>query len=492
MSERLPMRKDEVAWVSPNKFLYQELMRPVPMVKSWDSQTQKVEIETNVTSIIGGKEDRSFIHNGREFILISPQGEQFVVPFKYGLGAYMGKLGDNFVFKTDRRDGFGLVEFFNPNKTEQRPPIDLNGRVVAGAGIKGDFIAVDHSYGTDRRYSVFDKENKLVGELVLPAGITAGSLTWIEPGKVANISFTSPIRSGVTLKWDLSTQVDMAAISQKLHNDGTTQFESHFETVKSADGVEVPMRITAKAGLEKNGQNPVMITVYGGFSKPGSMHGASPETMKKIFLDKGGILVAPAIRGGNEFGEVWHAQATGAQNKTKTLEDLISVADYLTAQKYTDSSKIITMGTSNGGFVVAAAALKSPNSFGLAIPVAGVHDMLGKERLAIASDWAFEYGDPANPDMYKMIKEFSPIEFKLNEKPKAEFLLITGRDDTRVNTVHTYKLMKSLKDQNITVNMLDMKNAGHWAESPAYQNVIGWRVQSVVWNRIFEFLGIKL
>src|SRR5690606_31858051 len=70
--------------------------------------------------------------------------------------------------------------------------------------------------------------------------------------------------------------------------------------VKSYDGVEVPLSLVYKKGLQRNSENPIFLYVYGAYGE-----NMSPFFFP-MFLDwavQGGILAFPHVRGGGEKGE---------------------------------------------------------------------------------------------------------------------------------------------------------------------------------------------
>ena len=270
------------------------------------------------------------------------------------------------------------------------------------------------------------------------------------------------------------------------------------ETVDSvsADGTIIPVRVTRLKVMNKDGTHPVIIDAYGGFQHPAGFYPAFSPTGYE-FLKRGGILAGAALRGGNEFGPDWH-KAAALSNKEKTLDDLIGAADHLAQIGYTQSKKIILRGTSNGGFVVAAAGLRSPKSFGLIVGFNGVQDMLNKEIYdpRFGFGWSYEYGDSRLPDVRNYLAKISPVTVADTAQSAPHFLIMIGENDSRVNPFHSYRLGATLfANQNLApgqVQISTVKNSGHWHQAPAYQNAIGWRVQTVMWTTIYDFVGWQL
>lgn len=107
--------------------------------------------------------------------------------------------------------------------------------------------------------------------------------------------------------------------------------------------------------LESTPSKPVLTNLYayGGFGTS-----TQPEFNPSIMVlinDLGGIYASANVRGGGEFGEKWHLQ--GKKNKRQNVfDDFIAASEYLIQKKYTDSSKLIIQGGSNGGTLVTAVA----------------------------------------------------------------------------------------------------------------------------------------
>ncbi len=89
-----------------------------------------------------------------------------------------------------------------------------------------------------------------------------------------------------------------------------------------------------------------------------------------------GMYVVAAIRGGGDYGELWHEAGT-KEKRQNVFDDLISAAEFLqNEKKFTDSKHTALNGGSNGGTVVAACSHQRPDLFAAVVPEVPVTDML--------------------------------------------------------------------------------------------------------------------
>jgi prolyl oligopeptidase len=102
----------------------------------------------------------------------------------------------------------------------------------------------------------------------------------------------------------------------------------------SRDGTRVSMFILHRAGLAKDGSAPAVLYGYGGFNvslTPAFGPGSIP------WLEAGGLLAIPNLRGGGEYGEDWH-RAGMLERKQNVFDDFIAAAGWRCAAAPTAAS----------------------------------------------------------------------------------------------------------------------------------------------------------
>ena len=265
--------------------------------------------------------------------------------------------------------------------------------------------------------------------------------------------------------------LDTETLESKIFAEPETAFDlSGYETVQvfftSRDGTRIPMFLTYKEGLEKDGNNPVYLYGYGGFNislTPGFSASRIP------FLEKGGIYAQVTLRGGGEYGEEWH-QAGTKINKQNVFDDFIGAAEYLIAEGYTSKEKLAIVGGSNGGLLVGACMTQRPDLFAVAIPQVGVMDMLRYHKFTIGWNWAPDYGTSEDSEeMFRYLLSYSPLHNIKSGTVYPATLVTTADHDDRVVPAHSFKFAATLQKcqaGNAPVLIRIDTKAGHGGGKP--------------------------
>ena len=206
---------------------------------------------------------------------------------------------------------------------------------------------------------------------------------------------------------------------------------------KSKDGTNIPYFVVYPRGYKAGEANPVLLYGYGGFqiSQGPWYSGGWGQT----WYERGGILVVANIRGGGEFGPNWHQSAI-KQNKQKSYDDFIAVAQDLVSVGITKPANLGIMGGSNGGLLVGAVMVQRPDLFGAVVCSVPLLDMRRYHQLLAGNSWMAEYGNPDKPEEWAWISKYSPYQ---NVKPEVKYprvLFTTSTKDDRVHPAHARKM----------------------------------------------------
>lgn len=228
----------------------------------------------------------------------------------------------------------------------------------------------------------------------------------------------------------------------------------------SKDGTRVPMFLAHRRDIVRDGNLPVLLYGYGGFTWA-QLPTFSPET--GVWLERGGVYAVANIRGGNEFGEAWH-KAGYLEKKQNSFDDFLAAAQWLIDSKYTNPRRLAIQGLSNGGLLVTASITQRPDLFAAAIGRYPLIDMVRYERFSIARWWATEYGSASDPAQFKTLYAYSPYHHVKQGTRYPAVLLVSGDGDTRVDPSHSRKMTAMLQNASSSdrpVLLLYDSKSGH-------------------------------
>jgi prolyl oligopeptidase len=209
----------------------------------------------------------------------------------------------------------------------------------------------------------------------------------------------------------------------------------------SKDGTRVPMFITHRKDLKKDGTSPTLLYGYGGFDVAllPSFGAHLPA-----WLERGGIWATANLRGGNEYGQAWH-EAGMHDKKQNVFDDFIAASEYLVRERYASPQTLGIMGESNGGLLVGAVMEQRPELFAVALPGVGVMDMLRYHRFTGGAAWATEYGSSDDPTAFRYLYKYSPLHNLRTGTCYPATLVTTADHDDRVVPSHSFKFAAALQ-----------------------------------------------
>ncbi len=335
--------------------------------------------------------------------------------------------------------------------------------VLQSISVAGGKIFAEYLHNASSQVKVFDMKGNYLSDLELP-GI--GNISGISGKKDDTEAFFS--FSSYTIPTSIYS-LDTETLKYEVFKQPEIDFDFENYTTEqvwftSKDGTEVPMFLTYKKGLERDGSNPTMLYAYGGFNislTPGFSISNLP------LLENGGIYAVANLRGGGEFGKEWH-QAGTKERKQNVFDDFQAAAEYLIAEKYTSSEKLAIRGGSNGGLLIGASITQRPDLFAVAFPAVGVLDMLRYHEFTIGWAWATDYGRSDDPEAFKYLIEYSPLH---NVKPVAypATMVTTADHDDRVVPAHSFKFASELQNKHTGDKPVVIRvetSAGHGAGKP--------------------------
>src|SRR5699024_5655548 len=136
---------------------------------------------------------------------------------------------------------------------------------VLNASTAGHKIFATYLVDAHNKVYQYDLDGNKEREIELPTLGTASGFSGRMQDSILYYSFVSYIYPSTIFKYDIESG------NSEVYKKSGVQFNPEDYTTeqvfyKSKDGTEVPMFITYKKGLKKDGQNPTILYGYGGFN----------------------------------------------------------------------------------------------------------------------------------------------------------------------------------------------------------------------------------
>ena len=381
---------------------------------------------------------------------------------------FVGNKGSVFWFFTDLNAPMGrliAIDISNPEEENWEEIIPERNHALRAVHITSGYFLCHYLKDISSEVVLYQTTGEKIEKLDFPKNGTISSISTKPESSQLFFSFSNYIRPSEIFEYDLSVKQLKSIWSQSVPGFNADEFTSKQAFYKSKDGTLIPMFISHLNGIELNNDNPLLLYGYGGFDIP-----ILPNFSTKYFswMKMGGIVAVANLRGGGEYGETWHRQGM-LHNKQNVFDDFAAAAEYLHQQGYSQPSKTVIEGRSNGGLLVGASLLQRPELFGATLPGVGVMDMLRFNKFTIGWAWESDYGSPEIEDDFKILIKYSPYH---NIKPKTCYpptLITTSARDDRVVPSHSYKFAARMQAAQSCQNPILIRiesRAGHGAGTP--------------------------
>ncbi|MEW5930656.1 MAG: prolyl oligopeptidase family serine peptidase [Gemmatimonadota bacterium] len=356
---------------------------------------------------------------------------------------FVGSRGTVLYFRTDAEAPRGrivAVDLRAPERSAWRTVVPQTEDALTDARIVDGHFVAEYLHDAHSRVRLLTLEGRPVRDLELPTLGSVGAVTGEQGDTEIFYSFTSFLYPSTVFRHELRTGRTETVFAPKTGFD-PARYTTEQVFYTSRDGARVPMFLTYRKDLERDGSNPTQLYGYGGFSWNLTPFYSVPVL---VWLEMGGIYATPNLRGGAEYGEEWH-RAGMLERKQNVFDDFIAAAEYLVREKYTSPEKLAVSGDSNGGLLVGAVVNQRPELFGASLPAVGVMDMLRYHKFTIGWGWVPEYGSADDPRQFPWLYAYSPLH---NLRPGARYpatLVTTGDHDDRVVPGHSFKYAAALQ-----------------------------------------------
>jgi oligopeptidase B len=246
------------------------------------------------------------------------------------------------------------------------------------------------------------------------------------------------------------------------------------------DGVTVPVSLVYRKGFVKDGRAPCLLYGYGSY---GYSTDADFSSARLSLLDRGFVYAIAHIRGGQEMGRSWYEDGKFLKKKN-TFTDFIDCAQYLVAQKYTNSGVLFANGASAGGLLMGAVFNMAPELFKgvvAGVPFVDVVTTMLDKSIPLTTGEFDEWGTPEVKESYDYVEA----------KNYPALLVTTGLQDSQVQYFEPAKWVAKLRamktDKNPLLLWTNMEG-GHGGVSGRFRRM---KEVALEYAFILNLAGIK-
>lgn len=420
-------------------------------------------------------------------------GPDSLIPLATGFdaGYIVAEFEDKFLIRTDWNAPLGrafIVDPAKPGREHWKEFIPEAAEKLEPRGIRPTAGVVVGKYldGGASKLKVFDKTGRYLRDIPLPGVGTAGAGgKWDDPEiKVKFSSYTQPVSQ---YKYNFKTNT--LTFEKQIYplKVDVSKYITRRVFYRSKDGTRVSMFLLQPKDLVLNGANPTLLHGYGGFNK----------SMRSFFrgkfipwLEAGGVVAIPNLRGGGEYGKEWYEGGKG-RNKQNSFDDCIAAAEWLIKNKYTNPEKLALQGTSNGGLMAIAVTVQRPDLFKAVWSRVPFTDMIRFNKFGRAKIWINEYGNPGDPRDFKCLRAYSPYHNVREGISYPAVLLTAGENDVRCHPLHAMKMAARLQAANKGKNPILLRvvrDTGHDPDVTTKE----WGIRDAeAWAFLMDQVGMK-
>jgi prolyl oligopeptidase len=390
-----------------------------------------------------------------------------------GLYTYLGSTGSTMYFKTTDGAPRGRViaiDVEHPGRSAWRDIVPEADETLESASYVGGQVIASYLRDAHAHVRVFDASGKFRYEVPLPGNGTVDGFNGHASSPETFFAYSDYITPAALYRYDANTNRVELYRAPVIAAD-TSQYVTDQAFFASKDGTRIPIFITHRRGMQRDGATPLLLYGYGGFNNAVTPV-FSPSIL--VWLEMGGAYAVVNLRGGSEYGESWHEAGTKLK-KQNVFDDFVSAARWLVDERYTSRDRLAAYGRSNGGLLVGAVLTQQSDLFAATLPAVGVLDMLRYQTAsANARQWSSDYGLSEDPDEFEALRAYSPYHNVETGKCYPPTLITTADHDDRVVPWHSYKFGAALQAAQGCPNPVLVRvetRAGHGAGKPIWMQI---------------------
>ncbi len=401
----------------------------------------------------------------------------------------VGNDGETLLVRTDLdapRFRIIAIDLRHPEPAAWRTVVPEQENPIDAATFTGGQLIVHRLKDAHSEVMRYSPAGKPLGEVTLPGLGSASGFEGHRDDQVTYFGYSGYSTAPSVYRLELASGRVTAWRAPRLRGFAAGEYETRQLFYASKDGTRVPMFVTARKGVRLDGTNPTLLYGYGGFNIP-----LTPRFSPAIaaWVQMGGVYAVANLRGGGEYGRAWHEAGMKTRKQT-VFDDFIAAAEYLIANRWTDSQHLAINGGSNGGLLIGAVEEQRPDLFAAAVAQVGVMDMLRFREFTVGKAWESDYGSVEDPAEFRALYAYSPVHNVRAGVNYPPTLIMTGDHDDRVFPAHSFKFAATMQQADPRGRPILLRvetRAGHGQGMPTDK-----RIESVVdmYSFILQAFGL--
>lgn len=347
---------------------------------------------------------------------------------------------------------FALTDLDAPNLRVVELQLNAEGKLLfheivpAGEGliqqwaVVGEHLVLCYLERTSFILCIFDSSGKAVGQVPVPEHNTVQLIGGCGDNDDFLFQCESFFHSPSIHRYSISRKEQTTCFEASVALD-CTHYGVRQVCYRSKDDTCIPMFLVGRHDVLERERNSVILTSYGGFRT--SM---TPQfsVFVAFLMDRGCVFALPNIRGGCEFGAMWHLAAR-RHHRQKAFDDFITAAEWLIDEEMAAPDKVAIFGGSNSGLLVGAALTQAPTLFRAVVCMAPLLDMVRYHLFDGAGKWIDEYGTAEDPNDFAALWNYSPYHRITDNTSYPAMMMVSGDSDQKCNPLHARKMVARLQ-----------------------------------------------
>ncbi len=289
---------------------------------------------------------------------------------------------------------------------------------------------------------------------------------------VLRYTYTSPTTPRTTYDFDVRRGTRTLLKQDEVVGDfEPSRYQAALEFVTAPDGAQIPVTMVRHRDTPLDGTAPLLLYAYGAY---GLCVDPAFSISRLSLLDRGFVHAIAHVRGGQEMGRAWY-DAGRLRHKRNSFTDFIAVTRALVERGIGARDRVIAMGGSAGGLLVAAVANMAPELYRAIVaqvPFVDVVTTMLDASIPLTTNEYDEWGDPSVREDYEYMLSYSPYD-NVRAQAYPSMLVTTGLWDSQVQYFEPVKWVAKLRatktDRNPLLLHVEM-DAGHGGKPGRFEH----------------------